>query len=327
MGVFLASIFVVGARLAAGHRHARRRRRLVGRVPVRPARRGHRALRRGLRGQHDPRLDGGGDAAALHPDGGAEGHGASGGSSCVTPLRNAMINPVTIIFLQLSYLISGVVVVETVFAYPGFGRMMLEAALFKDIALIEAGALVAVGRRRADAGPGRPRLHAPRPADPGVTPPSVDVRDRPARRAPARAALAAAGAPGSSGRRPPAGHGVSRSATVGLAIVLLWVAVALLAPVLSPLPAQRERLRGARQARTRSRAHWLGTDHLGRDILARILWGARTVLAVAPLAVLGATLLGALLGLTAGYYRGWVDLVDQPRGATSSSSSRSSSST
>jgi peptide/nickel transport system permease protein len=59
-------------------------------------------------------------------------------------LRNAMINPVTVILLQLNYLISGVVVVETVFAYPGFGRMMLEAALFKDIALIEAGALVAV---------------------------------------------------------------------------------------------------------------------------------------------------------------------------------------
>jgi peptide/nickel transport system permease protein len=59
-------------------------------------------------------------------------------------LRNAMINPVTVIMLQISYLISGVVVVETVFAYPGFGRMMLEAALFKDIALIEAGALVAV---------------------------------------------------------------------------------------------------------------------------------------------------------------------------------------
>jgi peptide/nickel transport system permease protein len=58
--------------------------------------------------------------------------------------RNAMINPVTIIFLQISYLIAGLVVVETVFAYPGFGRMMLEAALFKDIALVEAGALVAV---------------------------------------------------------------------------------------------------------------------------------------------------------------------------------------
>jgi peptide/nickel transport system permease protein len=58
--------------------------------------------------------------------------------------RNAMINPVTVILLQLNYVISGVVVVETVFAYPGFGRMILEAALFKDIALIEAGSLVAV---------------------------------------------------------------------------------------------------------------------------------------------------------------------------------------
>jgi peptide/nickel transport system permease protein len=60
-------------------------------------------------------------------------------------LRNAMITPITVILLQINYLISGVVVVETVFAYPGFGRMMLEAALFKDIALVEAGALVAVG--------------------------------------------------------------------------------------------------------------------------------------------------------------------------------------
>ena len=59
-------------------------------------------------------------------------------------LRNAMINPVTVMLLQINYLITGVVVVETVFAYPGFGRMMLEAALYKDIALIEVGALVAV---------------------------------------------------------------------------------------------------------------------------------------------------------------------------------------
>ena len=59
-------------------------------------------------------------------------------------IRNAMINPVTVILLQINYLISGVVVVETVFEYPGFGRMMLEAALFKDIALVEVGALVAV---------------------------------------------------------------------------------------------------------------------------------------------------------------------------------------
>jgi len=59
-------------------------------------------------------------------------------------MRNAMINPVTIILLQINYLVTGVVVVESVFAYPGFGRMMLEASLYKDIALIEAGALVSV---------------------------------------------------------------------------------------------------------------------------------------------------------------------------------------
>ncbi len=59
-------------------------------------------------------------------------------------LRNALITPFTVILLQLNYLVSGLVVVETVFAYPGFGRLMLEAALAKDIAVIEAGTLLAV---------------------------------------------------------------------------------------------------------------------------------------------------------------------------------------
>ena len=60
-------------------------------------------------------------------------------------IRNALIAPFTVILLQLNYLVSGLVVVETVFAYPGFGRMMLEAALAKDIAIVEAGTLIAVG--------------------------------------------------------------------------------------------------------------------------------------------------------------------------------------
>lgn len=59
-------------------------------------------------------------------------------------MRNALIAPFTVILLQLNYLVSGLVVVETVFAYPGFGRLMLEAALAKDIAVVEAGTLVAV---------------------------------------------------------------------------------------------------------------------------------------------------------------------------------------
>ncbi|MBW8056225.1 MAG: ABC transporter permease [Nitrospira sp.] len=59
-------------------------------------------------------------------------------------LRNAMIAPFTVILLQINWLITGVVVTEVVFAYPGFGRMLLEAALFGDIALIEAATVVAL---------------------------------------------------------------------------------------------------------------------------------------------------------------------------------------
>jgi len=59
-------------------------------------------------------------------------------------LPNALITPINVVLLQINYLITGVVVVEAVFAYPGFGRMMLEAALGQDVALIEAGALIAV---------------------------------------------------------------------------------------------------------------------------------------------------------------------------------------
>jgi peptide/nickel transport system permease protein len=59
-------------------------------------------------------------------------------------LRNAMIVSLTVILLQVNYLIGGVVVVETIFAYPGFGRMMLESALSQDVATVEAATLVIV---------------------------------------------------------------------------------------------------------------------------------------------------------------------------------------
>ncbi|CAM5776756.1 peptide ABC transporter permease [Labrys miyagiensis] len=59
-------------------------------------------------------------------------------------LRNAMIAPFTVLLLQLNFLISGVVVTELVFAYPGFGRMLLEASLFGDISTVEAATLVTV---------------------------------------------------------------------------------------------------------------------------------------------------------------------------------------
>jgi len=59
-------------------------------------------------------------------------------------MRNALITPFTAILLQLNFLFTSVVVVEAVFAFPGFGRMIVEAALYKDVATVEAATLFAV---------------------------------------------------------------------------------------------------------------------------------------------------------------------------------------
>jgi len=59
-------------------------------------------------------------------------------------LRNALIAPFTIIVLQLNWLLSGVVVVEVFFQYAGFGKLLLDAAVFGDIYVIQAATLVAV---------------------------------------------------------------------------------------------------------------------------------------------------------------------------------------
>jgi peptide/nickel transport system permease protein len=59
-------------------------------------------------------------------------------------LRNALIAPFTVIMLQINWLLSGVIVVEYLFAYKGFGSLLLEAALNQDIFVIEACAMVAV---------------------------------------------------------------------------------------------------------------------------------------------------------------------------------------
>ena len=102
--------------------------------------------------------------------------------------------------------------------------------------------------------------------------------------------------------------GESAPATVGIVIVLSWVGLALVAPLIAPYPPNANDMTALANT-TPSKAHWLGTDQLGRDLLSRILWGARPVLVIAPLAVLGAAALGSLLGLAAGYYGRWIDLV------------------
>ena len=101
---------------------------------------------------------------------------------------------------------------------------------------------------------------------------------------------------------------LSTAGYVGLAVILAWAIAALLAPVLA-LPAPNASDLAALADPRPSANHWLGVDLSGRDILSRTIWGARTVLTVAPIAVAGATIVGAVLGLCAGYYRGAPDSV------------------
>jgi peptide/nickel transport system permease protein len=96
--------------------------------------------------------------------------------------------------------------------------------------------------------------------------------------------------------------------TIGGVILLAWTLLAIFAPWVAPYSPTR--IDPALIADPYpSMQHWLGVDHLGRDILSRLIWGARTVLTVAPTAVLGAVILGTFLGLWAGYRGGIVDAV------------------
>ncbi len=59
-------------------------------------------------------------------------------------LRNALMAPITVIMLHVNWLMGGIVVVEAIFGFPGLGRYLLDAALYKDVFAIEAGAMVMV---------------------------------------------------------------------------------------------------------------------------------------------------------------------------------------
>lgn len=93
----------------------------------------------------------------------------------------------------------------------------------------------------------------------------------------------------------------------GFAITVLLVFLALAAPWLSPYDPTSQslpiRLMGP------SASHWMGTDQLGRDVLSRILFGARVSLSVSICVVLGAGIVGLTIGSLAGYFGGWFDRI------------------
>ncbi len=99
-----------------------------------------------------------------------------------------------------------------------------------------------------------------------------------------------------------------RGKLLGSGVVLLALAAtAVLAPWLSPYSPSEQDLLASKQAP--SGYHWLGTDVLGRDVLSRMIWGTRVSLAVGVVVVGLEIVIGAGLGLVAGYRGGWLDLI------------------
>ena len=99
----------------------------------------------------------------------------------------------------------------------------------------------------------------------------------------------------------------NKLALAGLTIVILLFVISLLAPWISPYDPGAIDLQNV--LAPPSGEHWFGTDPLGRDVLSRMIWGARISLKVGFVATGLAILIGMILGAVAGYYGGWVDAV------------------
>ena len=96
-----------------------------------------------------------------------------------------------------------------------------------------------------------------------------------------------------------------RGAMLGLVIVLAFVVIAVFAPFISPQDPLQTSWSAVRQAP--SAQYLLGTDEIGRDVLSRVIWGARASLLAGLVSVCIAMALGVPIGLLAGYVGGWVD--------------------
>ena len=96
-------------------------------------------------------------------------------------------------------------------------------------------------------------------------------------------------------------------AALGGAVIVVWALAAILAPWITSYPPDVVNVAG--RLLPPSPEHWLGTDVLGRDVFTRVIYGARTSLAVGFVVVLLGGLFGTLLGAVAAYIRGWAEEV------------------
>jgi peptide/nickel transport system permease protein len=103
-------------------------------------------------------------------------------------------------------------------------------------------------------------------------------------------------------------HRLGTGGTISLGLITLFLFLAVFAPLLAPYPGQ-----GAGEPNVAAKLtpptwdYWLGTDHLGRDVFSRVIYGAHVSLSSGLLIVAFSLLIGLPVGLLAGYFGGWAD--------------------
>ena len=203
---------------------------------------------------------------------------------------NALLPSVSLIAIGFGFIIGGAITTETVFSYPGLGLATYRGHRQHRPA-DDAGA-VHVLQHRGDRVQHlrRCRADVSRPANPSGRMSSATWTRRK-----------------QSARRVWRQLRSDRAAMVGLALLALFVAMALLAPLF----ADRSELQAVAGRNNPNLAapsgkFWLGTDEIGRDVFALVLWGARVSLYIGLLATVVAVVIGSVLGLIAGYAKGWI---------------------
>lgn len=99
----------------------------------------------------------------------------------------------------------------------------------------------------------------------------------------------------------------SKTAVVGMVIIVFFILLALFGPFIAKEGINNQL--AADRLQPPSAEYWLGTDDFGRDILSRIIHGARISLSVGFLSVIASVIVGSLLGIIAGYYGRWIDTI------------------
>ena len=198
--------------------------------------------------------------------------------------------------LNLAYLVGGVVVVEKVFSYPGFGSLLVDSLQLRDLPVIEATVLIAAfvyiaanlhRRRRRD------------PAQPAAADWLTMIVDAPTH---LRADRPWTGLL-------PLWRQTPLSFRIGLIILVIACSRRGDGPVLGAV--WLSQMGTGRPLSGVSFAHLFGVDHLGRDVFRRVVYGSHVVILLSLSGTLLGLAVGAVLGLLSGYVGGWLDEILQ----------------